>query len=133
MYFGNPGFSAGMANYTDFVFSPSGEPYIAFLDGGIGKKATVMKYDSVITGTGTLQHFQITFYPNPAIDKIIVTTPGAPNDSNLSIVNTEGRELITKRLSEAKTVIDISSLPSGVYFVRLTSDKNVEIGKIVKR
>jgi len=28
--------------------------------------------------------------------------------------------------------IDISNLPSGVYFVRLTNDNTVAVGKIIK-
>jgi hypothetical protein len=44
----------------------------------------------------------------------------------------EGQQLITRQLTEPKTQIDISNLPSGVYFVRVTNDKTVEVGKITK-
>ena len=47
-------------------------------------------------------------------------------------MNLTGQKLISQQVSELKTVIDISSLPSGVYFVRLTGDKTVEVGKIIK-
>jgi len=47
-------------------------------------------------------------------------------------MNVNGQQLITRHITEPKTVIDISSLPSGVYFVRLTGDKTVEVGKIIK-
>jgi hypothetical protein len=51
---------------------------------------------------------------------------------NLTIVDIEGQELITRQITEPKTQIDISNLPSGVYFVRLINDKTVEVGKFVK-
>jgi Secretion system C-terminal sorting domain len=73
------------------------------------------------------------FFPNPATDKITIETSGETKEGNLSIVNIQGQELITRQLSENKTVIDISTLPNGVYFMRVTNDKTVEVGKIIKQ
>jgi len=42
---GNPHFSAGEAIYTSLAISPSGQPYVAYYDGGNSGKATVMKFD----------------------------------------------------------------------------------------
>jgi hypothetical protein len=53
--------------------------------------------------------------------------------SELIIVNVADQELITRQLSEPKTMIDISAMPSGVCFVRLINDKMVEVGKIIKQ
>jgi len=72
-------------------------------------------------------------YPNPATDKITVEQPGLTQSGNLTIVNIDGLELITRQITEPKTHLDISNLPSGVYFVRLTNDKTVEVGKFVKQ
>ena len=45
---GNAGFSAGdVSFYISLVFNPSGEPYVAFSDGSLSYKATVMKFDGV--------------------------------------------------------------------------------------
>ena len=52
---------------------------------------------------------------------------------NLAIVNMEGQQLVTRQITKLKTQIDISSLPSGVYCVRLTNDKTVEVGKFIKK
>jgi hypothetical protein len=51
---------------------------------------------------------------------------------NLTIVNIKGQELITRQLTLTKTQLDVSSLPNGAYFVRLTNDKTVTTGKIIK-
>jgi hypothetical protein len=130
---GTSGFSAGMVNFTSLAFSALGEPYVAYMDWGNSAKATVMKYDSVLTGISEPQHTKTAVYPNPAADKITIETSVVSKESNLVIVNIAGRELITRQVSELKTVIDISSLPSGVYFVRLTNDRTVEVGKFVKQ
>lgn len=49
-YVGTSGFSTGLTNYISLAFSPSGQPYVAYQDGGNDSKATVMKYDSVYAG-----------------------------------------------------------------------------------
>jgi hypothetical protein len=71
-------------------------------------------------------------YPNPATDYITVELSGIVKETNLSIVNIEGQEFISRQISQPKTIIDISSMPSGVYFVRVTNEKTVEVGKIIK-
>jgi hypothetical protein len=75
----------------------------------------------------------ISIFPNPAIDKITIETSGVVKESYLEIVNIEGQKLMTSQITQSQTQIDISSLPSGVYFVRLTNDKTVELGKFVKQ
>lgn len=74
----------------------------------------------------------ITIYPNPASDKVTVEFTGAFKETNLVLVDIEGQQLLTRQITELKTQIDISSLPRGVYFVRLTNDSTVEVGKFVK-
>jgi hypothetical protein len=133
VYVGNAGFSSGVTTYTNLVFSPSGQPYVAFADGGNSGKATVMKYDSVSSGISELFHPQIPIYPNPATDKITIETSATPTKSQLSITNLNGQALITRQITEPKTHVDISMLPSGVYFERLTNEKTVTVGKIIKQ
>ncbi len=131
---GTGGFSAGVGKYESLAFSPSdGKPYVAYQDWSIGGKATVMKYDTVSFGISELNQSQISIYPNPATDKITLETSGATKESNLVIINIAGQEIITQQISELKTVIDISTLPSGIYFVRMTNDKTVEVGKLLKQ
>jgi uncharacterized protein YjdB len=42
---GNPGFSAGQAEFESLAFNGSGTPYVAYSDIAAAGKATVMKYD----------------------------------------------------------------------------------------
>ncbi len=43
-YVGSPGFSAGWELETSIAIDGSGNPFIVYIDGAYGEKATVMKY-----------------------------------------------------------------------------------------
>ena len=75
----------------------------------------------------------LSIYPNPASTHVTIETSEIPARGHLSIINPNGQQLITRQISEPKTVIDLSALPSGVYFVRLTNDKTVEVKKFIKQ
>ena len=74
-----------------------------------------------------------TIYPNPTTGYITVETSAIPTQSQLSISNLNGEELITRPITEPKTQLDISSLPQGVYFVHLIIDQSVQAGKVIKQ
>jgi hypothetical protein len=44
-----------------------------------------------------------------------------------------GQQLISRQFTESRTQLDISNLPSGVYFVRMTGEKFVALGKFIKQ
>jgi len=136
VYVGTAGFSGGAAGYISLAFSPvDSMPYVAFSDEGswFFGPATVMKYDSVYFGINELQESRLSLYPNPATDKITVELSGMTQGGNLTIVNIEGQQVMTRQITQPKTQIDISTLPSGVYFARLTEEKTVSIVKFVKQ
>jgi hypothetical protein len=129
---GSSGFSAGQAASTSLAFSPVGKPYIAYEDFGNSQKATVMYYDSVYVGVKEQQKSKFSLYPNPATDKITIEIAEGQVTSQLSMRNLNGEEILTCSLIKPKTQIDISNLSIGVYFVRLTKERAVDVGKFVK-
>jgi len=129
---GTPGFSVGKANYGSLAFSPAGIPYMAFADVGNLVKATVMKYDAP-QGFAELKNSQLSVYPNPAADHITVEIPGTSVGSRLSIMSTDGREMMSLTLADSKTVIGIDNLPIGVYLVRLSGDLTTSVVKMIKK
>ena len=92
-----------------------------------------MKYDSVYVGMSEPRTLTFSVYPNPATNRISIVTSSVSFTGQLSITNLNGRELITQPISEPKTVIDISDLPAGVYIVKLTNNKTVEVWKFVRQ
>ena len=132
VYVGPAGFSAGDADYPSLALSPTGAAYLGFVDGGNGYRATVMKYDSVAVGISDKQISPVTIYPNPATDQITVEV-SLTGAGNIIIETVAGKELIKTPLAAPLTSIDIRNLPIGVYFVRLTFDKTVQVQKFIKQ
>jgi hypothetical protein len=145
--------SAGGAN-ADFAsyiaMDPSGHIYMAggFSSSAIAFGSTTLtnegaagtfdmflaKSEGSYTGiNGLTNSMNISVFPNPATDKITVEISGTTQGGSLTIADIEGQQLITRQITQPKTTIDISNLPGGVYFVRLTSQGMVKVGKIIKQ
>lgn len=75
---------------------------------------------------------EISVYPNPTIGELRIETEKLRID-NIEIVDVMGKNLLSfKSLQPQGTMLNISSLPSGVYFVKIRTEiGNVE-RKIVK-
>ena len=130
---GSIGFSNDAAAYVNLALNPlNGEQYVAFQDAGNSNKATVMKYDSLYVGMSDQHQWAVSLYPNPATDKIIVDIPGDAHQSDLSILNIHGQQVLNRKLWDAKTIIDISPFPSGVYHVKITGEKTQLVKKFIK-
>lgn len=75
---------------------------------------------------------QFTIAPNPSSNQITIETSSTPTKFQISIFNLNGQELIRRQIMEPVIVIDISKLPGGVYFVRLTGERTVSVEKFIK-
>ena len=86
------------------------------------------------SGTGLENNIEHDFliYPNPAYNNITVETPEISKNSYLSIINLSGQEIMKQIIGESKTIVDITNLNSGIYIVKVISDRRVQVGKVVK-
>ena len=74
----------------------------------------------------------ITIYPNPIKDYFIIKTEPSTERNNLAIYAMNGQEEMRIEQLESMKAIDISRLPRGVYFFRITNNKKVTYTKIIK-
>jgi hypothetical protein len=70
-------------------------------------------------------------FPNPAGSQILISTSVGTNVCDISIFNLVGQELLNQRYSESP--IDIDFLKQGIYIIKLTTDKGIGIGRLLKR
>jgi beta-glucanase (GH16 family) len=71
--------------------------------------------------------FQI--YPNPVKDFINIKSE--ETDYDVTIYNTKGKKLLTKKVTDFTTRIDISKYPKGLYFFKVTAKNSSELFKIL--
>jgi photosystem II stability/assembly factor-like uncharacterized protein len=116
---------------TSICFTDQNTGYLAGSGGTILKTTNGGGYpygtDDLKANTASLN-----IYPNPSRDKITITTTDQPAGGHLSIQDLTGQELLQKNLINASSVIDISTLPAGVYMVKLKKANSVRVTKLIK-
>lgn len=72
-----------------------------------------------------------TYFPNPVSNKL--TLKAQQNIQNVSVFNMLGQEVIRTELNVQRGDLDMSSLQSGPYFVKVSINDTVETIKIIKK
>ncbi|MBR5353001.1 MAG: C10 family peptidase [Bacteroidales bacterium] len=73
-------------------------------------------------------------YPNPATSSVEVQLAQGVSDRNdcqLAVLDAVGHELVRNRVSGSRCLIDTHKLPSGVYFVTLTTSAGTTTQKLI--
>lgn len=113
-----------IADYIDFMHSNS-------------TSSTKLRIDNVILGNGSLsinemnKESTIIVYPNPASDFVKINNPSAEKIESITIGDLTGRTI--KYVDSKSSTIDVQSLPSGVYLLKIKTDKGMKIEKIFKK
>ena len=79
------------------------------------------------------QESAVNIFPNPSSTQITIETKATTSKFLISIFNLNGQEVNQRQITEPRTMIDISHLPQGLYFVKITGDDTVEVLKMVKQ
>ena len=82
----------------------------------------------LVTAIDDLNKVNIKAYPNPAANYIVVS--GVSEGEDLMLFDVVGNKVIHKKVQSTKEQLDLSSISSGIYFVK-TGDKTIKI--IVER
>ena len=77
---------------------------------------------------------EIIIFPNPSSNYITIELPNTPQKNTfLTIYGLGSQEFITRQITDQKSVIDISGIPTGFYFVKVADERTVMVGKVVKK
>ncbi|GAB4450516.1 MAG: hypothetical protein OHK0036_09330 [Bacteroidia bacterium] len=74
-------------------------------------------------------------YPNPTSDKVLVNIIDDKNDNHwneIYLIDVNGRVLYYSKTKEKMMEISMYSYKSGIYFLRVLSDKKQKIFQIIK-
>ena len=75
----------------------------------------------------------ISIFPNPASDALTITFDGNTTGISAGIYNTTGQLLSTTAITGNTTVINVSALPAGVYYIRIGGATGYGIDKFIKQ
>ncbi len=75
----------------------------------------------------------IKIYPNPITDKFTIELDYHNSSYSLEILNTIGQVILIRKITNNIEQIDLSGLSDGIYFVKLQSENNKIVRKIIKQ
>ncbi len=116
----------------DYLANPNGDFEININDTGCNSPAEVeaecgMGFEEVGT-----RESQISTYPNPSHARFTIEVKIPLNQGVIAIYSINGHEINQFQITEPKMDFDISYLPAGVYFVRVTCEDEFRMFKVIK-
>ncbi|RZJ70207.1 GEVED domain-containing protein [Flavobacterium sp.] len=90
----------------------------------------VSAYDASLGNAG-FHGSALRYYPNPAKDKILVSYEN--EISEIAVVNNLGQQLLVQKVGATSAQIDLSWLPTGNYFMKVTSGNATQTVKLIKQ
>jgi len=136
LYIGNNYYltSCDVKSICDYLVSPSGTVVIEYNATGCNSQQEVKNACTFGLAEKNIVENTFTLYPNPLSTTITISTPTTPEKNTfLTIYNLNGQQLIQRQITEQQTVLNVSELNQGIYFVRVADDNCVMVGKFVKQ
>jgi hypothetical protein len=108
--------------YRAYITNEAGTAY------GAVETFTLSSLNDAIAGT-----ISATIYPNPAQDNATMEIVGLDQDAKIVISDLQGRILSQEAISAGETryTVNVSNMASGVYYIRIVTDKAVSTQKLI--
>jgi len=127
------------ASFTDTVPEENTE-YIYCIQARFDKCTSSTKCVTITSGTATgieqlkIENGELKIYPNPTDGELQVTSYELQVTS-IEIFDVMGKKLLTSppSLTSPETTINIAHLPTGLYFLRITTENGVTVRKVLKQ
>ena len=75
----------------------------------------------------------VSVYPNPFDNELNIILTDNIENTTISIINTVGKIVLTTQAKSYTNMVDLSNLPIGMYFVRVSSQEGLYTQKIIKK
>jgi hypothetical protein len=117
-------------NFTTTGYVKNNCEFVVFIQDDVSHEVTqvAMVEMSTVLGTQELTGETINIYPNPASEYIIANTYGL---GTLDIFDITGKLVSSSLITKTSQLFDIRNLQNGIYFVKVTNDKNTFTQKLV--
>ena len=87
---------------------------------------------SLAIGDAVVENYAdvMTIYPNPAKDRVFVTSDVTVNEYR--VYNVTGAEIMNNVVNNTTFEVNVDNLPAGVYYIRIYSEGLIQTKKFVK-
>jgi hypothetical protein len=121
------------ATFQSFTPTVSGNYAVIMDDHKCSQDTSACQYVEVqLTGLDHLGAANIAIYPNPATDNVTVAFTESVTGT-VAIVDIHGNIVSATAISSNKTTISTADLASGVYVVKIATDKGVYVKQLAIR
>lgn len=86
--------------------------------------------DSCATGISMFDEWAVRLYPNPAEEEVFIVSSGPFKE--ICLFDLSGKMVLNPNISSMPVRIDLSGLKTGIYVVRVITDKGIHRAKLVK-
>ena len=101
------------------------------IENGTPLNIFIAYFEPMPLSTSTFDTFNISLYPNPNEGNFIIScNNNILENSNLEIYDILGKQVLSQKLIDKKTVINVEHLSKGIYIAKLTKDDTVLNSKI---
>jgi hypothetical protein len=111
--------------------------YQALLDANTPRNKSAIETDAVTAINNNIDSDDnsngVLIYPNPASEKLHISLGKNTADTQLSIFDTQGRQVLRTVLHTSEENIDIQGLNAGIYFLRISNSANTLNTTIIKK
>ena len=116
---------------TSRIFIPENDGRYAVEISKLGCTELSDCYDVTVLGLDDSDKFQVSIYPNPVSEQLIITN-ALNKDLSIKLINSLGQELYQTYSSDPIIQIDVRSLSNGVYFILMINEEYEFMKRIVK-
>lgn len=115
---------------TNQIFTPSQSGNYAVIITQNSCSAISTCQNVNVLANSTFEDFSFSYFPNPTSD--ILNLNYSKQISEIEIINLLGQTLYNKKLANNEVIIDLSKFSSDTYFVKITSEGQSKIIKVIK-
>ena len=97
------------------------------------KWLTYLQEPGNTTGIYNASSTNITIYPVPVKDELVISFPNQPENTRFAISNLSGVELLASQLAGSNTKVNMNGFKPGVYVLKIYSGNTCTTQKIIKQ
>lgn len=128
----DPYFISGLMTY--YIEVVRYMPCAPSLKSGMYESVVSNSMTSAALGVNEVNASRVLVYPNPAQQKVNVILPSSGFvNAYLEIWSVDGRKYLEQPITQSLVEVNLTTFPSGMYFVKVISKEGVSSGKFIKQ